>query len=79
MLTMSPGQVSYLKKQLNLCTPLNSTTQINDFMSTVLTGYAKFAQLNLAVQGYPFYKLINATIAQNNSIAVLGAFTSLSK
>lgn len=70
---MAAGNFSGMQEALHLCTAPNATNQVDAIAWNIQFDYVRILQLNIAIEGYLLDQTINATLALNDSLAILGA------
>lgn len=70
---MASGSFNGLQEALGLCSAPNATDQVDAIVYQMLMAYTVILQYNEWPKGYPFDQVINATLALNDSMAILNA------
>ena len=66
-----------LQEQLHLCAKPNSTADADDVLFAVLQAYITSVQTDYPRNGYPFQKIINATLAAISPLSAIGAAVAI--
>lgn len=70
---MAAGNFAGMQESLHLCSAPNATSQVDSITYYILFSYVRSLQQNIALQDYPLQQIINATLASNDSLSILGA------
>lgn len=75
---MAAGNFANMQEALHLCSAPNATSQVNSIAYYILFSYVRTLQENIALQRYPLEQIVNATLALNDSLVILGTAVGIS-